>query len=267
MKRIIFISFLIGLIGCSDDHYNSNAEIIGHGGMGMNSFYPWNSLESQIKALNLASTGIETDVRMTLDSVFVLFHSVSLESESDISGRVDEMLWSEIEGARYTYPYYTNYSIVRLENLFEVMKDFPGKRLVLDVKKPKWEVSNSKYYNTFNRNMNALLDEFAMHDQILIEFKDEKHLKSFKLSNPVVDIMSISDFEESLSIAIDNGLYGVDLDLRKTTQEQVDRVHEAGLKVICYNAVTPSENKKALEMGIDVIQTDNLEYIIRITDR
>jgi glycerophosphoryl diester phosphodiesterase len=265
MKKLaLFISFLI-LLGCTKEYQDNNVVVLGHGGMGINSFYPWNSYESIFKSLNLDSDGTEMDVRMTKDSVFVLYHSEALESETDLVGNIRDLTWEEIKNAKYGYPYLVNYNVAKLENVFKVMEGRSDKILDLEIK-PYLGTEHEKHFRTFNANLLKLIDKYDVADHLIIEFNQEMHLRLFKESNTTISVVVFNTYEKAMAWADLYSCDGIVLSLDKLDKTKIAEIHAAGIKVISFNVRSYSENRKALDLGIDIIQTDNLEYLISLVD-
>jgi glycerophosphoryl diester phosphodiesterase len=72
---------------------------------------------------------LETDVRVTADGVPVVFHDPTLDRVTDRTGRVDQLPWSELAGARIG----GREPVLRLEDLLGAWPDI---RFNLDIKAP-----------------------------------------------------------------------------------------------------------------------------------
>lgn len=261
MRNHILIILLLTLIGCSKEYEGHDVKILGHAGMGINSFYPWNSYESLFKAMNLDSDGSEMDLQMTKDSVFVLFHSKLLEGETTAIGNISQLTWGQIKDARYNRPYLTNYSIAKLENIFAVLEGRDDKILDLEVK-PYLGDEKDKYFKTFNSNLLQLIDKYNLSDNIIIEFNQEKQIKSFKAQNSTISVVVFNYYENGLKWAQQYDCDGVVVNLNNLDETKVSAIHNAGLKVVTFNVSNASDGKKALNLGVDVIQADNLQFMI-----
>lgn len=88
---------------------------------------PENSLAAFQRAVRLGYTELETDVRGTSDGVAVIHHDATLDRTTDRAGRVSQMTWNEIRGARI----HGREPILRLEDALEAL---PEARFTIDVK-------------------------------------------------------------------------------------------------------------------------------------
>lgn len=247
--------------GCTKEYENHEVVVLGHAGMGINSFYPWNSYESIFKSLALDSDGTEMDVRMTKDSVFVLFHSNVLENETNKIGDITNLNWSEIEGARYLRPYLTNYRIAKLENVLKAFEGRPDKILDLEIK-PFLGNDRTQYFKTFNSNLLKLLNQYDVADNLMIEFNQKLPIELFKAENTTIPIMVFTEYEIALQRAITYDCEGIVVSLDELDEAKIKEIHDAGKKVATFNVQSISDHKKALDLGVDIIQTDNLNYLI-----
>ena len=105
MIRIIkFLIPIVILASCKKHNFqienlNGNKiSVIGHGGMGINSAYPSNSLESILKCIDSGANGVEIDIQMTSDGVFLAFHDDFLENSTDGSGSIYNQAWGQTAG-------------------------------------------------------------------------------------------------------------------------------------------------------------------------
>jgi len=137
------------------DIHNLNDDkisILGHGGMGIGHTYPMNSLESILNCLNLGADGTEIDVQMTKDGVLVAFHDETLEESTDLSGHIYNNSWEEIKDARFSYPHYGNYKIIRLDDIFKVIPDQDKYTYFLDCKNFQPN-KDSTYFSNANQGL------------------------------------------------------------------------------------------------------------------
>src|SRR5947208_17041335 len=86
-----------------------------------------NSMPAFEASVALGYRYLETDVRVTADGVLVAFHDATLERITDRTGRIEDLSWSELAGARIG----GREPIVRLEDL---LGPWPAVRFNLDIK-------------------------------------------------------------------------------------------------------------------------------------
>jgi glycerophosphoryl diester phosphodiesterase len=86
-----------------------------------------NSMPAFEASVALGYRYLETDVRVTADGVLVAFHDATLERVTDRTGRIEDLTWTEMAGARIG----GREPIVRLEDLLGA---WPDVRFNLDIK-------------------------------------------------------------------------------------------------------------------------------------
>lgn len=88
-----------------------------------------NSLAAFRRAVDLGYEYLETDVHATADGVLLAFHDSRLDRVTDMAGRVADLPWSTVRSARIngTEP---------IPLLSELLEEFPGVRVNIDVKAP-----------------------------------------------------------------------------------------------------------------------------------
>ena len=72
---------------------------------------------------------LETDLRATADGVVLVFHDATLDRVTDRRGRIRDLTWREVSAARIG-------GREQIPTLVQVLEEFPGLRLNVDVKGP-----------------------------------------------------------------------------------------------------------------------------------
>jgi len=127
--------FLIGLISaCSKSKSYEGIEILGHAATGLeniNSPYHDNTREAVEYALSMEGCdGIEIDVQLSADGELWLFHNTNLELETNTSGCVPNLNFSDLNQTHYTT--FGKEKLVRLRDLDTSY--FKGKKILLDIR-------------------------------------------------------------------------------------------------------------------------------------
>ena len=272
MKNTLFLfGILLLLASCRKTDFkiqNLNGNKIsafGHGGMGIGSIYPMNSQESILNCLNLGVAGTEIDVQMTSDGVLVAFHDESLDSRTNSSGKLYTKTWSEIEGAKYSTPIYGDYKVMRLDDLFENIPNINQYIYILDIKlfNPKMD---SVFNNNFNEKLLSILDQFDLNENVYVESKNENYIQSLRALNPEIKQFIYADFDFALSLATQYNLMGVTLSYDELTEDRVELLHKEGLMVSTFNTHSKKRNIKAIELNVDIIQSDRVKHLIEILE-
>ena len=272
MKNSIFLFILASLLlSCEKNDFdienlnNNKISIIGHGGMGIGQTYPMNSLESILNCLNLGADGAEIDVQMTKDGILVAFHDQNMEESTNLSGSIYNKTWTELESARFSYPHYGNYKLIRLDDLFQNIPNQDQYVYFLDCKNFQPN-KDAAYFETFNNAIIEIIDKYNLVENTYVEFKNEVLIQELQSIRPDIKQFIYTDFDYGLSLAEEYNLHGITIAVDKLTREKVELAHSKGIMVATFNTHSHKRNVKAVEHNVDFIQTDRLKDLIEILE-
>ena len=113
-------------------------------------------------------------------------------------------------------------------------------------------------------------------------FNDSKLLSLDEfIENPFVDFLQIikdkkndanlfllaEDFEEGLVQVKQSNFFGLSMNTSKITAEQVEKAHSENIRVTIYGVLSEKENYAAIEKCPDYIQTDDLNYLLKVFEK
>lgn len=257
---------------------NGEVEIIGHGGVGFSSYFPFkyypsNSYGSLSKAINKYDVGgVEVDLHMTKDRKFVLFHDSKLEKKTKLTGCLSDYTLAELTAQQYQlgapFDWFQSERIIGLGELIDSLKEldeFP--QLHLDVRpwspcmigeeSLNWERDMALELIKFLGSKGVALDKVVI---ITLSQNFLIHLKVMKNPYPI-SFEIVGAVESSLKFAIDYSVSSITVKPSLLTKELSATAHKNGLKVITFGAKSKSGNKKLLELNPDIIQTDNISAL------
>ncbi len=212
---------------------NDQISVFGHGGMGISSLYPINSLPSIRESIDVGADGTEMDIQMSNDSVLFLFHSNRLEDQTSCSGSLHEKTAEEIE-CEYRSLVHNNIKIIKLTTLFEQLT-FPEHFIFTfecKLKLPQDPVFEATFAKTLTRfivskNLTERCFVESSHESFLILLHSQnKDLKCFLYTN---------NFEVGMESAERLGLYGLIMDMFSITKSQVESAHKKNVRVTVFN--------------------------------
>ncbi|HET6225120.1 MAG TPA: glycerophosphodiester phosphodiesterase family protein [Bacteroidia bacterium] len=269
-KNILLLSLLI-LISCRKerfviDNLNGNRIIaLGHAGMGLGNDYPMNSAESILQCLNIGMDGTEFDVQLTRDSVLVAFHDPDLSNSTTLKGVINSLSWAEVKRAQYTQKLYLNYSIVSLEDLFSNIYNLQQFKFTFDCKLYTENTNTTQFYEFYIRAIIRILQKYQLEDNAFIESQDIAFLRLFKSKKADYKLFIYpASFEEGLSTAKAEQLFGITISSKNITAEQIKLAHENNLWVAIWNTHTEADNKEAIRKSPDCIQTDKAKNLLKL---
>lgn len=276
---IIATIALLGLAGCTTpvhlDHLDHPIGVIAHGGTGTKSgsvFLPYNTMASFQKGLNIfGADGVEMDVQLTRDNQLVLYHNSDLGESTDCDGLINARLIEECRTCRYTKPWYSlgseQYPILALEDLFQYITaraDTPY--VVFDLKlHPAGDMDT--YQNNMATAISNLLTKYHYTKHTFIESTHTEILQTLKkVGNQLQVFLYAGEAESGIKTASEMGFYGITMNYRLLTAEQVQKAHDAGLRVAVFGTTSRNQNRVAANLRPDFIQTDNVPFLKELLD-
>ena len=271
MRKALFVLFLvticIGLVGWKYLHrpveIDKTPIILGHGGMGVRSALPLNSIESINKALSYPIAGTEIDVRMTADGILIAFHGKDLKSETNCSGLVSKTTFDELSNCENS-TWLKSAKIERLEDIFN--ENHPkGTMFSLDVKEAFGAKNNRSALLV--DNLKAVTDSFQKYD-FLIESTELPFLIDLKKNKVNAELFFYAhNLETDLDKILAAQLDGASIDMKLCSAEQIASAQEANLKVMLWGTGSVFSNREALNMKPNIIQTDDISSMSKLLKR
>jgi len=222
---------------------------------GVMSGAPENTLAAFKLAVDMGFEWIEVDVRLTKDGHHVVFHDGDLDGKTDGTGPVKEHTLEEIKlldaGARFA-PRFEGQRVPTFAETLAFSKDKIN--IYVDSK----DVDAGKLVRE--------IQDAGMEKQVVV-FGDYSLLKRVrKLSDSAVAIMPDFDDRPDLDFWIKNfSPAAIEVEFDLLTPELVLKAHEAGVLIQSDSlgeADNPASWRKAIEMGVDWIQTDHGEGVV-----
>ena len=270
MLRFIFIFFLVITVSCSKDpatfHLENlnNNEIgcFGHAGMGFYSVYPVNSWPGFESCLNRGADGTEMDIHMTKDSVLVITHSSNLQETTSCSGAIKDLNWADMSECKVKSKFFKDSKLLSLEEFIEKIPNPKNYTYTWDTKLSDF---NAEYYGVFARAIVNTINKYDLNEQVFIENPFADFLQQIKLRKKDTHLFILADdFDEGLQQVKQHDFFGLSMHTNKVTTEQVKQAHNNNIHVTIYGVLTEKENYAAVEKCPDFMQTDNMNYLLKI---
>ena len=199
--------------------------------------------------------GIETDVHVTKDGKYILFHDNTLTRILGVDKVVEESMFDELRAYRMKdldgVTERADLFLPSLEEYIAICKKY-NKVAVLELKNPTEE--------THIYRIAEIIREKGWLDKTTFISFIGNNLVALRKKYANVQAQFLTEYptEENLQFMIQNSL---DADLRMSclTKEYVDKLHGAGRKVNCWTVNTLENAQKAKELGVDFITTNILE--------
>ena len=273
IARALLLALLGSTVACKKDRFevqNLNGGTIivqGHGGMGIYSTYPLDSPASILACLHSGADGVEIDVQMTKDSVLIAYHSADLAESTDMSGAVVSHTWAELSDARFIGASYTEHRLMRMDQFFDNLDEPRRFTYSLDLKVHPDDEADASYMDRYARAVARLLESRGITDLVFLESQRTYLLQALRYHIPGAKLFIYPPgFAEGFAAANGMDLFGISIDLAKITAEEVDLAHDSGLWVTVWNAGTHADNREAIDMNPEIIQSDRVDHLVGLLD-
>ncbi len=218
-----------------------------------------NTMAAFARAVDLGYTYLETDAHATADGVLLAFHDHSLDRVTDHTGRIAELPYREVRGARIGGVD----EIPLLENLLGM---WPDVRFNIDVKESPSILPLAR-----------AIRRTAAHDRVcLTSFSDLRLAQARKaVGGGVCSALGPRGVAALRTASMGSG-YGRLLTglaraavpcaqipmgfrgLRLTTRSLIRTAHALGMQVHVWTIDEPATMERLLDLGVDGIMTDNI---------
>lgn len=271
--RFLLISLSIALVSCTKDpatfHLENlnNNEIgcFGHAGMGTESIYPINCLKSLESCLGRGADGTEMDVQITKDSVLIILHGWNLDENTSCSGLIKDMNWSEMADCKRKAKFFNDIKIITFDEFIEKLPNPQEVYITLDCKATYGNFDQSAYFKLFARTIVKTLNKHQLGPRIFIENLDPGFLLAIKDLKPDANLFLLTDnFDYGMETVQKWGFWGLSMSNPSVTAEQVKQAHDKNIHVTIWGVWTEKENYSAVEKCPDFIQTDDINYLLKI---
>ena len=117
-----------------------------------------------------------------------------------------------------------------------------------------------------------LFDKYNIYDQAFIETQSDMFAGQMLLSSAGVtngeikQFMYPQSFEEGLNHAATFNMHGITIANKNISKEQVELAHTLGYWVTIWDVEKNSEIREAVRKNPDMIQTDDVPYLVKILE-
>lgn len=214
--------------------------LIGHRGVAGK--FPENTRVSVQAAIDLGLNWVEVDVQPTKDNVLVVCHDHTVNRCSNGKGRIDQMTLSELKAldfGRWFSDEFANESIMTLSELLELAAENDLK-LNIEVK-----VDHHSANDVAQMAALTLLDGPLPKERILLSsFSHDviralhKHCEGYRLG-----VLSEFFTRKDRLLLEEVDAYSCNLNINWVRSRQINKLQQAGYKVMCYTVNNPNKLK------------------------
>jgi len=233
-------------------------KIIGHrGGV---SGYPENTLAAFKKAVELGADGVEFDVHLTKDGEIVVIHDESIERTMNGSGLVKDHTLAELRAMNVGEFFSRDFKEQKIPTLREVLE------VVKDLEIINIELKNYLVYPNFEEKVLKLVNEFEIRDKVIISSFNHYSLEKIKKIQPTIKTgaLMVAKIINPADYVFKRGFDTLHMNFLTVDQEIIEKAHFMGLKICAYTVNYSESAADLLEMGVDMIITDDIEMVQKL---
>ena len=242
-------------------HALSLPKVIGH--RGAKAYAPENTIESIETAASLGVSWVELDVKLTRDSVAIIFHDEELDRTTNGSGRVADMLYADIQNLEAGSWFGDSFAGIKIPTLEEAVsvilkhdlgfnleiKPCPGREketaeIVMDQISQYWDDPSKLLISSFQHvSLEAAMDLAPDFPRGLL-IGGEEMPENWKEMAEYLDVSTIN------------------LGSRLVTRAVADEVMDLELPLLVYTVNDPIEARRLQKLGVDCFFSDNPDVIL-----
>lgn len=222
---------------------------------GAGRYAPENTMPAFAQAIRLGADYVEFDVRTTKDGAYFLLHDSKLDRTSDGVGSIDQFGSDAIRKLSAGMKFGRPYASVRIPSLEEFLGEFAGKV--------------GLYFDAKAISPEALAEALRRHNatETTVVYQSPDYLAKLKALEPRIKCLPpLGKPEDFDALYAKLKPYAVDASWDILSKELIERCHKAGVRVFSdalgrHELV--EEYLKAIDWGIDLIQTDHPMRVLR----
>ena len=218
---------------------------------------PENTLAAIQMGVQIGAPFIEVDIRTTEDNRFVLLHDTTINRTTNQKGQIKQM---------------SHDAILKLDAGIRFGKPFAGTKIpTLDEGLKALGKQSSAYLDAKAIQPEALLLAINKHDiwERHVVYQSAAYCRQLKALDSRIRLLPPLSSRNGLKELVTLKPFGVDAKWSILSKELVDACHAEGIRVFS-DALglneTIVEYQKAIQMGVDVIQTDHPLRLLRAMD-
>lgn len=219
-----------------------------------------NSVESFTNGAKAGYDYLETDIRVTKDTVFVCSHDEDLQRLGGVDMKIAESTLEELMAVPLTQTRFDNQYTGRIATMQEYL-DICREYNVRPVIELKWStgINNNDFGNI--PALVAFIEANGMRDKCIILTSMKNCLQYIRENYPDIELQFLTGqyWPNHFDWCVE---HGIDVDIQRTffDADTVKKFHDKGLKVNAWTINNPEESATLADWGCDFITTDRLFF-------
>ena len=230
----------------------SEFKMIAH--RGFSAIAPENTLPAFEEACKNGFYGVEFDIQLSKDGIWFVIHNDSVKNMTGKNKKISKMYWEQIQkldvinGANIEN--YENVKIPTLEEVLELLSKYD----IVPVIEIKTKTDNK------TEELMALLEKYELAEKSWIISFNEEPLKAVKKINNDMKISYLVNGvkDKDIELAKQNGFTGISFNHKRTQEEDVKKIIDAGLVPQAWTVDDLTEFEKFADCGVRLFTSNCL---------
>ena len=234
--------------------------------------WPENTMTAFQGAVDLGYRYIETDVRLTLDGVVVVFHDETLERVTNGAGRVSEWRYEELRRLDAAYRYGESDGFphrdtgVTVPTLEEVLTTWPDVHFNIDLKARRMQWHVAEVIQKLGRHDSTLIGAFS--DMRVARYRHILGGRAATSAGPVRAVVMYAASRFGAPLRSKAVAYQLPFDARLAPIDRrlVAAAHSSGAQVHAWTVNEAADMHRLLGLGVDGIVTDRPDVLNEVVE-
>lgn len=214
-----------------------------------------NTISAFVAAGNRSYIGIETDVHVTRDGKFVVYHDDATERLCDEDLKIGETDYNTIKGLtlkpQKNRTVGSDFKIPDLKDYLSICASY-DKIAVLELKERMTPEHIAQIY--------AEVEKYYDPEKMIFISFSLQNLIDLRQQQPNANIQYlVQSFNDDILNKLKEFKLDLDIGYWVCSKEVIDTCHENGIKVNCWTVDNPGDAERLIDYGVDYITTNILE--------
>ncbi len=271
MINLLITITLLGIVSSAIEEKNSRPMIIAH--RGASAYAPENTIAAFKLAVKMGADAIELDVHQTKDGRLVVIHDETIDRTTNGNGSVSDFTLDELrklDAGSWFDPNFEGEKIPTLEEAIEAVPDTII--IIIELK------TGSHQSPGIEENVIKIIRQNKTANRVILKSFNQEVLQRLRESAPEIPLCYVYAFRiPFLGMIIDKGIsfgsiFNVDVEYLQPhrlllTKFFVKKARLRGFKIISWGVNSPQQIMKAINLGVDGIETDYPNRALRLLQK
>ena len=229
-----------------------NTKMVAH--RGVSKLERENTMPAFVAAGNRSYWGIETDIHVTRDGKYIVYHDTNIQRLTGVDAVIEEQ----------TFDYLRSLPIIDFDEQPRVDLHMPSLEEYIKICKKYGKIAVLELKNTMPReNVHEVCDillQLEYTDGVVIISFDYNNLLYVKEKLPAQKVQFLcSEYTDGLVETLKKDGMDLDINRKAVTKELIDLCHENGVEINAWTVDELEQAQSFVDMGIDYITTNIIE--------